>query len=263
MAGPKASTIAERVKSRLARRGYTLDLWDGRRIAEYIVDRLLIDERFIARVGNALPNLRRISEQNAASARVPALDPLYGGRVDEEADILSRLDSEKCVVRLAGLESLRACDIRLNGYRLNVLDLLASHKTMLVLDNVGIDLDVEALSETCGPDSRILITSQVKFGSSVVPIGFVSRDRARKILSANVPQPCPDQVLDAILQAVEGHPLVLRMLNRFAVEGQDWPAVERQCLYVVGAADEKRRTVAGRILDQHLDVLGPELAFFA
>ena len=56
VAGPKASTFAERVKSRLARRGYHLDLWDGRRIAEYIVDRLLMDERFVARVGDALPN---------------------------------------------------------------------------------------------------------------------------------------------------------------------------------------------------------------
>jgi len=75
-AGPKASSLIARAKQRLVRRGYELDLWDGRRIAEYIVDCLLTDERFVTRVSDALPNLRRISEQNAASNRVPELDPL-------------------------------------------------------------------------------------------------------------------------------------------------------------------------------------------
>lgn len=295
-AGPMATTLCERVKQRLAWRGYHLDLWDGRRIAEYIVDRLLTDERFITRVGDALPNLRRISEQNAASARVPALDPLYGGRGDEEDDVIARLKGGKVLVlvgfggigktelacsiahrvrdefelvvwadgdRIAGLESLRAYDVRLNGYKLNLLDLLASHKTLLVLDNIAIDLDTLALGALCGAGSRALITSQVEFGQTIVPVGFVGRERSREILSADVATPCPDDVLDAVLRAVEGHPLVLRMLNRLAVQGRDWTAVERQCLHIVGAADEKRRTVAARILEQHLDVLGPELAFFA
>jgi adenylylsulfate kinase-like enzyme/tetratricopeptide (TPR) repeat protein len=295
-AGPKASTLAERVKQRLARRGYHLDLWDGRRIAEYIVDRLLTDERFVTRVGDALPNLRRISEQNAASARVPELDPLYGGRGDEEDDAIARMSTGKVVVlfgfggigktelacavahrvrdkyelvvwadgdRIASLDNLRAYDVRLNGYKLNLLDLLASHKTLLVLDNISIDLDTEALVALCGADSRILITSQVEFGQDIVPLGFVGRERAREILSAGIATPCPDDVLDAVLRAVEGHPLVLRMLNRLAAQGRDWPVVERQCLHIAGAADEKRRTVAARILEQHLDVLGPELAFFA
>lgn len=295
-AGPKAVTISERVKQRLARRGYHLDLWDGRRIAEYIVDRLLTDERFIARVGDTLPNLRRISEQNAASARVPALDPLYGGRGDEEDDVIARLNGDEVVVlfgfggigktelacsiahrvrsafelvvwadgdQIAGMESLRAYDVRLNGYKLNLLDLLASHKTLLVLDNIVTDLATVALGALCGASSRVLITSQVEFGGTVVPVGFVGRERAREILSAGVATPCPDNVLDAVLRAVEGHPLVLRMLNRLAMQRRDWATVERQCSHIAGAADEKRRTVAARILEQHLDVLGPELALFA
>ena len=295
-AGPKATTVGERVKYRLARRGYHLDLWDGRRIAEYIVDRLLTDKRFVARVGDALPNLRRISEQNAASARVPALDPLYGGRDDEEDAAIARLQHDNVVVlfgfggigktelacsiahrlrnefelivwtdgdRISGLESLRAYDIRLNGYKLNLLDLLASHKTLLVLDNIGADLDVGALGVQCGDGSRVLITSQVEFGAAIVPVGFVRRERAREILSAGAATGCPDNVLDAVPGTVEGHPLVLRMLNQLAVQGHDWAVVERQCSHIVGAADEKRRTVAARILEQHMDVLGPELAFFA
>lgn len=295
-AGPKFMTLAERVKHRLARYGYSLDLWDGRRIAEYIVDRLLTDERFVARVGDALPNLRRISEQNAANARVPALDPLYGGRSDEEDHVLAQLSVDNVVVlfglggigktelacsiahrlrdefelviwvdgdRISGLESLRSYDVRLNGYRLNLLDLLAHHKTLLVLDSIGIDINVVSLQALCGAESRVLITSQVEFGEAVVPVGFVARTRAWEILSAGAERSCPDVVLDAVLAAVDGHPLVLRMLNQLALQGHDWATVERQCSHIAGAADEKRRTVASRILEQHLDILGPELAAFA
>jgi hypothetical protein len=295
-AGPKAVTWGERVKHRLARRGYVLDIWDGRRIAEYVVDQLLTDERFITRVGDALPNLRRISEQNAASARVPTLDPLYIGRNDEEAEIMARLEGGKCIVlcgfggigkselacsvahrlrdrfelviwtdgdRLGSLESLAAFDVRLNGYKLNIRDLLVSHKTLLVLDNIGVDINTDTVAGICGPASRVLITSRVEFGGNVLPVGFVGRERAREILSAGVEDPCPDAVLDTVLQTVEGHPLVLRMLNRFATEGHDWLVVERQCSHIVGAPDENRRTVAERILGQHLNVLGQELAFFA
>lgn len=210
-------------------------------------------------VGDALPNLRRISEQDAASTRAPAQDPLYGGRDDEEAAILARLQWGKCLVlsgfggigkteiacsvahrlrdnyelviwidwdRLDGPESLRAFDVRLNRCKLNILHLLASHKTLLAQDNIRVDLNTDALAAICGPQSRVVITSQVEFGANVVPVGFVSRKRASEILSDGVREPCPDSVLDAVLQGVEGHPLVLRMLNRLAIQGHDWAAVE-------------------------------------
>jgi hypothetical protein len=264
----------------LARRGYELDLWDGRRIAEYVVDRLLIDERFVLRVGDALPNLRRISEQNAASGRVPTLDPLYGGRDKEELEILARLKAYKCVVlsgfggigktelacsvanrlrhdfelviwadgdRLGGWESLRAYDVRLNGYRLNILHLLASHKTLLVLDNINLDIDTDAIVELCRLESWILMTSQVECGRNFLTLGFVGAEHARDILSDGVADPCPDAVLDAVLQAVEGHPFVLRLLNQVAIRVNDWSVVERQCSHIAGAPDENRRTVGARI----------------
>lgn len=298
VAPPKAIRTAQRVKSRLERIGYRLDLWDGRRIAEYIVDNLLLDDRFVTRVGDALPNLHRISEQNAASARVPALDPLYGGREDEEAEVRDRLRRRKYVVlfglagigktelacsiadnlrddfelviwldadrdRLQGIESLRSFDVRSNGYKLNILNLLASHNTLLILDNIGVDLDLDALAATCSDSSRIIVTSQVEFGIEPIRVGFVGRLRSREILSAGVAQPCPDEVLDAVLESVDGHPLVLRMLNQLARENRDWERIARQCAHIAGAPDERRQTVASRILEGHLDIVGPELALFA
>jgi tetratricopeptide (TPR) repeat protein len=295
-AGPKATNFVERAKSRAQRRGYTLDVWDGRRIAEYIVDVLLTDERFVLRVGTALPNLRRISEQNAASQRLPKLDARYAGRQEEEEAVVHSLIGRKCVVvsgfggigktelacavghrmrdrfelviwvdaaGVSRVEDLSAYDVRLNGYKLNILHLLSAHATLLILDNIGADIDTNAITSACGPASRVVITSRVAFGENVLPVGFLSRAGAHQMLSTGAEIACPEEVLDVVLQTVDGYPLALRMLNRMAVQGHDWSKVAQQCKHIVGAPDEKRRTLATRILEEHRPVLGRELAIFA
>jgi tetratricopeptide (TPR) repeat protein len=180
-------------------------------------------------------------------------------RLRDDFELLIWADGD----RLGGFESLRSFDVRLNGYRLNILHLLTSHKTLLVLDNINFDIDTDAIVELCGIGSRVLITSQVEFGRNFLTVGFVGAEHARDILSAGVAEPCPDAVLVAVLEAVEAHPLVLRLLNQVAIQVNDWSVVERQCSYIAGAPDENRRTVAARILEQHLGTLGPELALFA
>jgi tetratricopeptide (TPR) repeat protein len=293
-AGPAVMTRIERLKRGAARRGTSLDVWDARRIAEYIVDQLLLDDRFVTRVGDALPNLRRISEQSAANARLPTLSRTYVTRPEEDrlaehlrvrrtlllcglggigktelaCALAHRLkDGFELVIwadaeRLSRVEDLSAYDVRLNGYKLNILGLLATHKTLLVLDNVKVDLDMVRLEESFGPNSRAIVTSQVAFGEGPEAIGFLDRDTARQVLSANVDAQLPDAVLDEVLRAVDGHPLVLRLLNRFAQQGHTWEAVARECAQAGALADERRQTVAARILQQHLEVLGPELGFF-
>lgn len=294
-AGPSAWTYYERVNRRLKARGYELDLWDGRRMAEYIIDRLLLDDRYVTRVGDALPNLRRIAEQNAASNRLPELAPTYGGRDAEEEVVRNRMAQAKTVVisgfggigktelacaiahrkrvdyelvvwvdaaKVTGVDDLRAHDVRLNGYRLNILNLLSNSRTLLVLDNVQADLHVEQLDAACGAGSNVIITSQVAFGSNPLQLGFVSDRRARDILSEGMLEQCPDHVLRAVLDSVEGHPLVLRMLNQIGTRHGSWAEIARACEYMAGAADERRQSVADRILSQHLDVLGLELSVF-
>ena len=285
----------QQIQRRLLNKGYTLHLWDGQRIAAYIVDNLLLEDRFVERVGTALPNLRRIAEQNAANSRLPDLAPAYGGRVAEELDIISRFATDKCLViaglggigksdiacavahrlrpnfelifwldaeKLQSLDDLRAFDLRLNGYKLNLLYLLSDHNTLVILNNVTVDVNLDQLAQSCGEHSRVLITSQVDFGGRSLPLSFVGRERAAEILADGVTIPCPPEVLERVLTAVDGHPLVLRLLNGVA-RRDGWDAVWRECRFVVGAPDEKRRTVASRILEQHLQVLGEELAFFA
>jgi hypothetical protein len=65
-----------------------LDLWDGKKNQEYIVDNLLTDDRYVT-VGDALPNLRRIAEQRTQSATtIPSLSAGYRREGKEEADLL-------------------------------------------------------------------------------------------------------------------------------------------------------------------------------
>ena len=295
LASPSAWTHYERVNRRIKAKGYELDLWDGRRMAEYIVDHLLVDDRYVTRVGDVLPNLRRIAEQNAASNRLPALSTGYRGRQVEETTLLARLANEKSVVvsgfggigksefacavaqlhrpnvdqviwvdgsKISTVDELRAHDVRLNGYRLNILNLLESSRALLILDNVQGDLDLAQLDAACGVGSNVIVTSQVGFGTDPLQLGFIAKEDARVILSQGMPSQCSDDILDRVLTAVEGHPLVLRMLNQIGVQSKRWDPIVNACNYIVGAADERRQTVADRILSQHLDVLGFELSVF-
>jgi tetratricopeptide (TPR) repeat protein len=294
-AGPDAATAGVRKMLKSRRFKYELDLWDAKRIAEYIVDKLLIDDRYVTRVGDTLPNLRRIAEQNAASNRIPALAAIYGGRAEDQALVERLMESNKVVV-IAGLggvgksemacaiahnkrsdyemviwvdglnvlnvNDLKAHDVRLNGYRLNIVGMLKSNKTLLIIDNARTDLSVDQLNDACGTGSNVLITSQVSYGAKSVLLGFVSDEHARKILSNGMPEECPEHLLKKVLESVEGHPLVLRMLNQHCIQHGGWSKIVSACGNIVAAPDERRHTVADRILSQHLDVLGPELALF-
>jgi hypothetical protein len=296
VAPPSVWTFYERAnRSRIKPKGYELDLWDGKKIAEYIVDNLLTDDRYVTRVGDALPNLRRIAEQNAVSNRLPSLSAGYRGRQAEEADLLARLARTKSVVvsgfggigksefacavalrhrpnvdqviwvdgsKITAVDELRSHDVRLNGYRLNILSLLDSSKALLILDNVQDDLGLAQLDAACGAGSNVIVTSQVSFGPDPLQLGFIDNEDARAILSAGMPAQCPDDVLESVIAAVEGHPLVLRLLNQIGVRSQRWESIVRACEHIAGAADERRQTVADRILSQHLDVLGFELSVF-
>ena len=272
---------------------FELDVWDGRRIAEYIVDVLLRDDTYVNRVGSALPNLRRISEQNAATGLVPAQCRAYGGREFEEIEIKRRLEASKCVV-LSGLsgvgktqvavavanalrdaydmvmwitaneiesvQDLQSVDVRNNGYKHNVRGTLKLERVLLVLDDVVSDLDLGELVADCN-DSRVIITSQTAFGADILKIDFVDREHARRILSSGLEFPCPEAVTNRAIALFGGHPLVLELLNRQAAADGDWLTVERDFEHLLGDTTKNRETAAKRLLARHQSAVGPELAF--
>ena len=274
--------------------GFELEVWDSRGIAEYIVDVLLRDETYVARVGNVLPNLKRIAEQNAATGIVPPQSAAYGGRESEEAEVKQRLETSKCVVlwglsgvgksqvavatanalrdrydlvmwvTAAEIESVRdleSVDVRNNGYALNVRGSLKQHRVLLVLDDVRVDLDVEELAADCDV-SRVIVTSQTAFGVEPLRIGFVDGEHAGRILSSGLERPCPDTIVDRAVALFGGHPLVLELVNRQAVSDGDWRTVERDFEHLLGDTTQNRETAAKRLLGRHVSAVGPELAFF-
>lgn len=295
-AGPTARTRQDSRRARYAKRGFAIEVWAGQDLAEYIVKECLLDEVLVERIAPILPNLRRITEQFAASQRLPDLDPAFRGRGKEIALVTAKLAAERVAVvyglggigkselacavahRLrdqfeqviwidaAALErvgQLRAYDVRSNGYELNVLGILGSQSALVVLDNVAVDLDLDALVRACGPGSNVLITSQAKFGKSPVALEELDRSDATAILCDGTAAPCPDAILDRVLTAVGGHPLLLRILNRLVVEGGlSWEAMVGECDHLPSAIDDRRVTVAQRIVRRNLPVLAANLVPF-
>ena len=275
--------------------GFELEVWDGWDIAEYIVDVLLRDRSYVARVGNVLPNLRRIAEQNAATGIVPPQSAAYGGREWEEAEVRKRLETSSYVVlwglsgvgksqvavaaanalrsrydlvmwvnaaEIQSVRDLESVDVRNNGYSLNVRGSLKQHRVLLLLDDVRVDLEVEELAADCD-GSRIIVTSQKAFGVDPLRIGFVDREHARRILSSGLECPCPELIVDRAVTLFGGHPLVLELVNRQAVSDDgDWQTVERDFKRLLGDTTQNRETAAKRLLGRHVSAVGPELAFF-
>ncbi len=279
--------------------GFELDVWDGERICKYIVDVLLRDQRYVERVGSTLPNLRRIAEQHAATGLVPPQSPMYGGRCSEEAALLRQLETSKCVVlwgtsgigktelavAVAGalrrrfemvmwvtatdirtVMDLRSIDVRNNGHTLNVWGMLNDASILLVLDDVTVDLDVGSLAARCG-SSRVIVTSQAEFPAGSLDVGFqkvrfVDRSQAERILSSGLDLPCPEQIVDRAVDVFDGHPLLLRLLNRRAADDGGWEEVEGELGHLLSSTTQNRETAAKRLLARHLSAVGPELAFF-
>lgn len=296
LAGPTARTRQSKRRARYLARGVTIDVYAGQDIAEYVVRECLLDDRLVARLAPILPNLRRISEQYAASQRVPDLDMAFRGRKDEIDAVKGRLGNDRCVV-ISGMGGvgktelacavahavrgryeqviwidaadlknpmeLGAFDVRSNGYKLNVLGILQTQSALVILDNVAVDLDLDTLTAKCGPASNVLLTSQVAWGADPLKLGELSRTDAEEVLSAGAPTPCPSTVLDEVLDAVGAHPLLLRILNGLVRDEQvAWEELVEECAHLPAAIDDRRQTVAQRIVRRNLGVLGSRLAPF-
>lgn len=294
--GPTARTRQDKRRARYAAKGFTIDVAAAQDIAEYIVGKCLLDDVLVKRIAPILPNLQRITEQFAASQRVPDLDAAFLGRAGEIEAVKARLAVDRCVVvsglggigktelacalaheiqeqyeqviwidasNLHEVAQLGAFDVRSNGYQLNVLGLLRSQNALVVLDDVTVDLDLAALGAHCGPASNVVLTSQAKWGASPFHLEELQRPDAGAILSAGAASPCPDKVLDRVLEAVGAHPLLLRILNRLVTEaGASWEEVVAECDHLPDALDDRRQTVAQRIVRRNLPALAARLAPF-
>lgn len=296
--GPKANTILTRIKSRIDRwLKLKVEIYDARQIAEFIVDRLLMNDRVVNLLKSYFPNLERIAEQSAMSNQLPPISSSYLGRHTEERNLIEELASESvvsitgiagigktefaCAVahkigaryelliwvqadEVTNIEQLHAFDVRRNGYRQNLVGLLRSHRTLLILDNLLASLDQGRLASECRPGSNIIITTQVKPKINAFDLPMLSREAAELLLCSGVSTSCPPAILQRVWETVGGHPLVLRIMNgHLRHDAYSWKDIESDCTAVGEQEDDRRQRIADRILMRHASVIGRECSFIA
>ncbi len=295
--GPKMRTRLIRLAACAHRHlRITLEIYDATRIAEYLVEHLLVDEIRIEQLGEHLAPLRRIRDELAWSNLVPAVSADYLPRPLLEQNLAQRLLRDR-VLAIAGLGGqgksalaaaivqhcrgafdmtvwlpaaaiaeigqLQAVDSDRSGRRINALAWLKSRRCLMVVDDLAATAPSESFKEQCGPGSAVLITRRfVAAGDFQLPT--LSEDESMRLLNQHCPTACPAEIFRDIWSVVGGHPLALRLLNlRARIEDNPWTEVRKDCEFVAEMPDDtKTQRIAERVLARVITVLPTELRFF-
>jgi len=280
-------------KGRRALKGKTIHLWDARRIAEIIIDHLLVSDTAIDALAELLSEIGQIRDEFAAGNLVPAPDPRQVPRTGVEAELDQLFASGPCLViwgiggsgksnaaaalavRVGGqfelsvwfrrgeietIEDLSAARLVRGGETRNVAALLKHRRCLLVLDDVAPSIDTTRLAALCGPGSKIIVTSRAEIsGGYLLPM--MSEDEARTLLNQDVEVPCPASCFDIIWGAVGGHPLSLGLLNKAVLEGASWSDIAADCA-AIGELEAGDQRLSDRILGRLKNNLARELNLF-
>jgi len=293
--GPKASTRLTRRRGQLQRRcGIESEIYDARRIAEFIVDYVLLDDVAVEQLAPFLGPLDRIRNEYVITHLVP--EPAYGyiPRPLLEAEIGRRLEVEK-VVTLAGMsglgksqtaaatarsrrgqydmvvwlnaasvrsvQDLHAIEIDRRGRKVNLLPILRDRSCLLILDDLQASIPVDDLKSACGPQSCALITRQAA-QTHDVKMPPLNREEAQKLINHDLPTPCPTDIFELVWRTVGGHPLALRLMNA-GVRNGSWDELIEDCRVIGEYRDEdKTQRLADRLLGRLRHALPRELGFF-
>lgn len=293
--GPKLRTrltnFHDRVKKR---RGITVEIYDSRRIAEFIVDELLLHDEAVDTLSPLLAPLERVRNEYAVTDLVPMQNEDYVRQPDIINAITNRIrhdrlaamagvsgagKSENAVaiaVELKGdfeiviwvvatdlrdLSELRGLDVERRGRRVNVDTLLKERSCLLVLDDLRLPLSVEELKPHVNARSAILVTRQLLCaGDYRMP--DVSDGDALTILQNGIATACPAHILAKVRATAAGHPLMLRLMNA-GVKQSSWEDLYADCDAIGEYQDEQRiQKLADRLLGRLRPSLERELALF-
>ncbi|KQZ68284.1 hypothetical protein ASD55_14595 [Rhodanobacter sp. Root561] len=279
------------VSARTDMRDRVVEIWDCEDIAANIVDYLLTSDRAVSLLSPYLPVLAQLRDEQAATLQVPspgegalfrpAIDAAFeaeltkspclvvsghggaGKSVAAAAFAKRHIDAYHNQLWLKGtdvpsVESLNAVAMVRAGDSRNVAYLLKSRPTLLIIDDVDPDLALDQLAALCGPESHIIVTSRRDGGYVQPPFDQVE---AREVVNRNIKEPCPDEVFQAIWDAVGGHPLTYGLINGTVRNGASWADIRDDCR-VIGELPDRSYRLADRLLARVLNVMGRELAFF-
>jgi len=286
--------LVEEVSQGNAMAGRSLQVLDGRAIAEAIVDQLLAQDHAVDELSVILPAISDIRDEHAATLALPVLEGSHISRPLVLADIEALHSKSRCVVisgmggigkseiatayvaahrpafqytlwldarALNGVELLAAVPLRRGGAEHNLLGLLRKHRCLLVLDDAPASLTVEAIEAACSAGSRVLITRRQR-ADGAYELPMLDADAALTLLGHALPEGVPSKAFEAIWNAVGGHPLSLRLLNSSARRGTSWEDIILDCDHI-GQVDDGNTLLAERVLGRHRDVLREELSVFA
>ena len=273
----------------------TIHFYDARRIAEVIIDEMLLDDRAMRALEEHLPVLERILNEHRATLTLPAVDPRRVALPSVEAALDAALSDENPVVAISGVAgtgksdaAAAYADSRRDLYRvpmwvegselakvadlsaqrlwrggadLNVAGLLKSRACLLIIDDLPPQIALAELKALCGRGSRILVTRR-DTADGDISIPAFSPTEARHILDLDLAQPCPEPVLNALMNTVGGHPMSFALVNKAVATGvATWAEVGEDCDIVAEFSDGRER-LADRVLGRLKPLMATELTVF-
>jgi hypothetical protein len=296
-AGPRRYEETVRQASEYKRQyDVEIHLFDGRRIAETIVDHLMMNDTAVDRLAEFLPALKQIRDEHEASHVVPDPGNGYVTRAAVETAIAEALAASACVVvaglggsgksqcaaavaaaqrqqydltiwhdgsQLERLEQLQSLPVARSGVSRNVTALLRTLRCLLILDDVRFVFDRAAVAALCGPGSKVLITTR-RADAAAYQIPPLEQETAREMLGRDISGGCPAEVFEAVWSTVGGHPLTLRLMNAAVQDGTaSWKDLVDDCQAVAEFVDDRQERIADRILKRLMPALSRELSMFA
>ncbi len=295
-AGPKRYDETVRQAGEYKRQyGVEIHTFDGRRIAETIVDHLMMNDTAVDRLAEFLPTLKQIRDEHEASHVVPDPGNGYLTRPAVETAIADAVAASPCVVvaglggsgksqcvaavaaaqrqqydliiwhdasQLQRLEQLHSLPVARSGVSRNVTALLRTLRCLLVLDDVRFVCDRASVAALCGPGSKVLITTR-RADVAAYQILPLERETAREMLSRGISGGCPGEVFQAVWSTVGGHPLTLRLMNAAVEDGTtNWEDLVQDCQAVAEFVDHRQERIADRILKRLMPAFSRELSLF-
>lgn len=273
--------------------GRTIHYYDARRIAEVIVDEMLLDDWAVCALEEHLPVLGRVLNEHRATLTVPAVDPrrvalatvdnaidaafdvspvvaisgLPGsGKSDAAAAYVnSRRERYQTTMWVEGADLSKAADLSAKrlwrgGSDLNVAGMLQTRHCLLVIDDIPPNVALNELPPLCSTGSHILVTRR-EYSPGDITIPALSIAEAQSILNRDMAEHCPDAVLQALMKAVDGHPLSLALVNKAVASGVPWLDIGKDCDIIAELVDGRER-LADRILGHLKSLLATELTVF-
>ncbi len=271
-----------------------IHMYDARRIAEVIVDELLMSDAAIDDLVEHLPALSAIIDDAAASLPVQEVTPHHIKRPEVTAMINAAIMERGPVATVAGIGGigkseaviayvaehrdsydtcmwidgdalrrpidLKAISLWRGGTSRNVVAMLRARRCLLIIDDVAETVFADEFAVFCGKGSHIILTRRSpRDGDVVVPM--LLREQGRAILDQGLAEPCPEAVLDELLRTVGSHPLTLALVNSVIAQGANWNDIASDCAAIPELTIGDQR-LADRLLGRLAGALSQELQLF-